>query len=488
MYVFIKLKQISKMILDQKFKDFLLNEKGKVSLAILITNSNELDYVRVTEDGSISYRTKDKTVETGSDNWSAKGRTKVKPGKFINRILGETVTAGVISTHDIEQWVNKLKSNFSDLGEINIVAGDDISWCYNSENYTSPRGGSLWSCMSGRECQDRLDVYTKNPDTVKLVVQYDNNGKVKTRALLWTLEDGRQLMDRIYYQADHSYNTFQRLCKENSWLSKDSLCRDNKVFKFKSPIVNWAHKSYPYLDTMRFIEREDDKFYMTNHIDEDKRDTGYVIPNGTAGYTIHNHVDVNGEWVHRSKAGTCRVSGVGMLLKDLVEVPRHGTIDKKLAVKDKWGNLYFKDDLVESKIMNGFIPMKGAYQLKDSNDWIGRKKYRKMVADGRLVDGSAHYKGRTAWALEANIAKQEAEEAAIKSLLIEEINSINPRYARDHRESSIRRLFEVLNYTLSGSGLETYTDLADFIQEKEEDILEELAGFDEEENIGESTI
>ncbi len=443
------------MILDQKFKDFLIDDKSKVSLAVMITNSDELDHIKVTEDGSISFRAKEKETETP---WDAKGRTKVKPGKFASRILGDVVKSGLISNRDIELWVNKFKSHFEGDSDIEVVTGDKINWCYNSKNYTSDRGGTLWSCMSGNECDGRFNLYTENPESVGLVVQFDSKGKVKTRALLWTLKDGKKLMDRIYYANDHSHHTFLSLCKSRGWLQKDNL-----NYKFNVPIKNWQHKNYPYLDTMRFIERVKDNFFMTNFIEADKRNDGYVIPNGTAGYTINNHIDINGKWVARDKAANCAVTRKGYLLEDLVQVERHGKIGKDLVDTDKWGNKYYKEDLVESKAMGGKIPMRGAYQLADNSDWIGRKRYRKLVEKGKLKDGSASYKGKIAWVLEENIKGQKIKDDAVKTDLINNIRQLNGRANIEQLgEQGAARLLETLNYLRTTNKLDNFKTIEDF--------------------------
>lgn len=438
------------MILDKKFKDFLLHDKSTISTALMVTNSDELDFVSLADDNSISFREKDKESE---DPWDKKGRTKVKPGKFVNKVLKDVIESGMVSTRDVERWVNSFKGHFEEMGNINIVSGDDIKWHYNSKNYTGNHGGSLWSCMSGEDCQSRMGIYTDNPETIKLVVQYDDNGKVKTRALLWTLENGVQLMDRIYYQTDHSLNTFARLCAENNWLLRDNVANR----KFRIPLANWEFKEYPYLDTMRYIENDEDgSFYMTNVIEQNKRNSPFITPNGTAGYIVNNHVLVDGKFVPNNKAGLCAITRKGFLLEDLVEVERRGKIDKKLAKEDKWGNLFFHEDLVESTIMKGFIPLRGAYQLKESKDWIGRKKYRKLVESGKLEDGCAEYKGKTAWVLEENVAKQEEADKAIKDKMITDIVAIDNRANRDGNldKLSLTKLLQTVNHYRQSRRLE----------------------------------
>lgn len=450
------------MNLDKKFKDFLIEDKSVVSTAIMVTNSPDFDFIGIADDKSISFREKEKE---SANPWDKAGRTKVKPGKFVTKAIKPVIDAGLISNRDVENWVNKFKAYFEEIDNIAIVAGDDIKWHYNSKNYTGQRGGSLWSCMSGAECQDRLDIYTQNPETVKLVVQYDEQHRVKTRAILWTLMDGQQLMDRIYYQTDHSRNSFAKLCAQNNWLLRDNVA--NK--KFMVPIKSWAHKNYPYLDTMRFIERDGDNFFFTNFIEQSKRNSAYVIPNGTAGYTINNHVDVGGKWVPHNKAGICRVTNKGYLKTDLVEVKRQGTINKEIAKKDKWGNLFWEGDLVESKTMKGLIPKRAAYQLADG-DWIGRKKYRTLVAKGKLADGSGHYNNKKAWVLEENVAKAQERDNEIKQLLVAEIVKMNARANRDNGLDgrSIRQLLETYNYFRASNNLEQVANIDDFLELNED--------------------
>ena len=85
------------------------------------------------------------------------------------------------------------------------------------------------------------------------------------------------------------------------------------------------------------------------------------------------------------------------------------------------------------------------YQLGETQSVLG-----KMVQVGKLQDGSAHYKGRTAWALEANQQRQQQEDAEIKSSLITEIISLQPRHYQreDLTTRSMTRLFELLRFDL----------------------------------------
>lgn len=462
------------MIFENKFRKFLVEDNSLLSNILLSTTSTEVDHIKQVDE-KISFKKieekveKPKTEESAdkskkalvnaaiedildkakdiaqkiSDPWNAKGRVVVNPGKFINLVLKDKEVLGdTIKTADIEQWVNRYKSYFTDNSELKIVSGDEILYHYNSRNYTDKRGGSLWSCMSGNECQDRLDLYSKNPETVQLVVQYDEKKKVKSRALLWTLLDGNKMMDRIYYSEDKSVNTYKRLAEDNKWVIRDNGLKD----AVKSPIKQWAHQKYPYLDTMRLMDKDDatGQYYITNGSIPSDRD--YIIPNGTAGYTINNHVRIGSKWYPQSEAGYCGISGKGMLIKDLTEVPRYGKIENTLVDNDKWGKSFYKDDLVTSEIMKGKLSKQSAYQLKDSKDWIGRKKYRSYVTKGKLTDGSATYKNKVIWVLDENVTKKTDLETKIKTDLATRLSELKKPVKEEELEKfSVTKLRDLYN-------------------------------------------
>jgi len=70
------------------------------------------------------------------------------------------------------------------------VKGRDITRAY--ENYTGE------SCMSNG-CAEYVEMYAKNPNKVSLIITEDNQGNCVSKALLWKTDDGKLILDRVYY-------------------------------------------------------------------------------------------------------------------------------------------------------------------------------------------------------------------------------------------------------------------------------------------------
>ena len=135
------------------------------------------------------------------------GRLKI--GKLIKKIVPD------VADSTIEKLVNLLKTYKSGF-QIKVVSGDEISKYYQKESCIS--GGTLSnSCMVGKDEQYKhiFDIYTKNPQSVSLVVMLDSRGMCVARGLLWNIS---QLMP--YSGTDKFYQSMKNF-KENSWFSVD---------------------------------------------------------------------------------------------------------------------------------------------------------------------------------------------------------------------------------------------------------------------------
>jgi hypothetical protein len=200
--------------------------------------------------------------------WS-KNRQDVKVGRGSRALLK---SAGIkdISDKDYETFVNLFKATIDKLNDkfsyFEVVKGDDIHYWYDSDRYFERRGTLGSSCMSSAD-EDWLEIYTSNPEKVNLVIfkSQDDDTKIIGRALLWTLNDGKRFMDRIYTVNDSDVNLFREFAKENGWYSKyqngssdSGRCNapdgatvdlDLTVNLGKS-----SYTSYPYLDTLKYFK------------------------------------------------------------------------------------------------------------------------------------------------------------------------------------------------------------------------------------------
>jgi hypothetical protein len=206
------------------------------------------------------------------------GRLKI--GKLIKKIVPDA------ADHTIEKLVNLLKSYKSGF-EIKVVEGDEIEKYYKKESCQP--GGSLGnSCMAGKSAEFKyiFDIYTKNPQVVKLVVVLDNRGMCVSRALLWkvsellpyyntekfysnmknfkeeglfNVEGEYQFLDRVYFVRDWHEQMIFNWAKEKGIAHKwGSQMRWNgqvtSVPNCKIRLNKIAYRNFPYLDTFKYYD------------------------------------------------------------------------------------------------------------------------------------------------------------------------------------------------------------------------------------------
>ena len=210
-------------------------------------------------------------------------RNNIKVGRLVRTLLKSEV-----KDTDIEEFVNSYKSTYDVLGnafnKFSIVEGEDIVHWYNKDNYLEG-GGTLNSSCMAEVAKTYFNIYVKNPN-VKMVILYDDNGKVKDdvykskkikgRAILWTCEiDGEQatFMDRVYTRFDSDTNLFKEFAKNNGWWFKESQDMEpngyvtNGTQRKRPTIKVHLEKSktgkLPYMDTLCYIDAKN-KFCTNN--------------------------------------------------------------------------------------------------------------------------------------------------------------------------------------------------------------------------------
>ena len=141
----------------------------------------------------------------------AKGNERIRKVKIIKLLKYLGANIDDIKGYDIEELVSHLKKG--DIDNFKIVAGDDILKAYHCENYDE--GETMGSCMRYEYAQKYLEIYTQNPKQISCLVLFNpENGKVRGRALIWSLDDGGTFIDRVYttnneYEKDFNGGEFE---------------------------------------------------------------------------------------------------------------------------------------------------------------------------------------------------------------------------------------------------------------------------------------
>ena len=220
--------------------------------------------------------------EKVEDVWH-KGRTSMKIGRFLRKFLNEySIKNYEIDDTQIEKFVNIFKSYFSrDTSKLKIVEGSDILKYYQEDSYhmNGGRYGSLWnSCMRQSERNKFMKLYADNVGKVKMLVFFDDNEKIRARALLWegvrehNDKDARyKFMDRIYSFYDHDVDFFKDWAKDNGYITKwEQSAKSEKDFDLGDRVHsrlslyvkldNTEQEYFPYLDTFKFYKVDKNRF------------------------------------------------------------------------------------------------------------------------------------------------------------------------------------------------------------------------------------
>lgn len=251
---------------------------------------SHVNYICISESDptKISYLTQDRIskieTSTSDDYWTSTQRFHCKPGTFVGKIFKD------VPSKEIEKFSSLFKS-FSNRGEFSfeVISGDRIIEFYNHEKYASQRGSLGASCMKLARCGDYLDLYTKNPDKISMLIMKAPTQLIIGRALLWNFIDeisgeNVKIMDRIYTIQDDWDFSFKKWATDNEYLYKSKQSWANtlqfenditpqKEIKLSMKLNSYLYRFYPYLDTFKWIDVE--KGILYNYLPDDFDDNNH---------------------------------------------------------------------------------------------------------------------------------------------------------------------------------------------------------------------
>lgn len=209
----------------------------------------------------VSFLPKDKPLEYNGNNWSRKNRQTGKPGKIFQKLLVRE-----FKQKEWEDFSNHFKACACCCNNFEIVEGKDIAKWYNQDNYYACKGTLGNSCMRYDFCGSYFKLYE---DRAKMLITTKNGG-LTGRAIVWEMEDGIVLLDRIYTCFDYLENCFIEYAKEHKWWIRDdnSLLHTGDDQYWYSPDDDYSqctsrefkitldkHYDYfPYVDSFRYYD------------------------------------------------------------------------------------------------------------------------------------------------------------------------------------------------------------------------------------------
>jgi hypothetical protein len=302
--------------------NMLLRKRQKVEDLV----ENHINYLSISKDDKtkISYLTQDRIEQLNPDGyWSSSRRYQTKPGAFVSKIFNN------IKAKDVEHFSNLFKSiTTRENLTFDIIKGKEIKDYYHHMSYESQKGSLGSSCMKHEECQDFLKIYTKNSDSVSLLILLNDSGRIKGRALLWDTkrcysyknkngewiveENGNlKIMDRIYTTNDNDLTYhFKKWASDNDYLYKtdqnwlNCLNFENlntpKKELFIDIEVKGGFTKYPYMDTFKFLNKKEGT--LSNYLDENNSNIITLCSGEGDGYDNHYYIFDNFErnYTHRN--------------------------------------------------------------------------------------------------------------------------------------------------------------------------------------------
>lgn len=296
-----------RLFFDNEIYNFLnVTANSKVSWLLLNASGRHINeegnFIKISKvEGNLSYIPKSK-IKDDTDFSTEKGRVTIKVGRFVTKFISkESINEFGITPSDIESFVNIFKSYFTpDKSNIKVIEGEEILKWYLEDNYAFSNGnrcGSLWnSCMRQSERNKFMKLYSKNPNLVKMLIFLSDDGKLRSRALLWQdVKDingtSYKIMDRIYSIYEHDVYLFKTWAKENDYITKlEQSAKCENLFDLNGiavridcfvNLVNHQLSYYPYLDTFKYYNPGNGQFSNSpnfTHIYKLVQSSGSVEP------------------------------------------------------------------------------------------------------------------------------------------------------------------------------------------------------------------
>lgn len=256
-----KLDEIDNSFVSSAFKQ-LYNSEVEKEYTLISVGSKEDSISYIDSYKLLGYKGDIRKLKSTDDVWK-KNRTDIKVGRFINKFFPNTFTDKAI-----EDFVNKWKSVSIKKPNFQVWKGPDIKKAYMSNTYHFAENSSsplMNSCMND---EIRLvDFYSYCP-TCHVVVLLDEESRILGRALLWEDDEGKMIMDRVYFVYDKDYHKFIRLANDHDWFYKkrnisggSSFIKNGQEFTLKSKVrvpdvFKFYEDGFPFMDTFYYAQGE----------------------------------------------------------------------------------------------------------------------------------------------------------------------------------------------------------------------------------------
>lgn len=372
----------------------------------------------------ISYLTKERYEGLSIEEcWATTKRIMAKPGGFISKVFKN------ISEKEVEKFSTLFRSEITKPKlDFQVFEGDEIKKFYHYSSYCERNGGSLHaSCMKYDNCQNFLEIYSKNPDNCKIVVLFDNDDATRIigRAILWHIGE-HKVMDRIYTINDESYQFYfkQWASKHGYYFKSEQNWFNTRQFEMLGSkkinldltldLPNNKFDRVPYMDTFKFMDYEG-KLYNFQ-------------PKGKEYYTL---TDTGGRKNGYDHLVTDYITGVLRYRGDAIRL-RYLEVEGGVRAHTHPDSCYY------SEIMDTYILRDHAFQHPILKDYIFNEDFKSHNNEERIQERIKYVEER-----EAQRQKEREEREARRQRQLEGIEQGG--YERGRLYSDFNDYADVLN-------------------------------------------
>ena len=217
------------------------------------------------------------------NNTVTKRFVEMKIGRFVNSLLKQVKEIHNYNSSFNNREIENISNNFisfqnDDYIKIETLSGQAILEGYRTDNHIDRKSTLGGSCMNNKE--SFLNLYVENPESVSMIV-IKTFGRIVGRCLLWNTTCGQKLMDKRYTYADWVNSKFDEIRESNNYLNFDE---QTKLTVKVNKGTRTNTDEYPYIDTFRMFNTEDDT--LSNLISgNDNRQDFIVLSKTDGGYS-----------------------------------------------------------------------------------------------------------------------------------------------------------------------------------------------------------
>jgi len=247
-------------------------------------------------DGMFGYYKPDSNKYTDDDcRWPEDGLQLIKPGKLIKKLAeAEEIE---YTDKEIEDAVNRIKNVIAIYGDehgefarqpiLAAVKGGLIGAYYFEDNYLENSGNLGGSCMRYQSCLNAFRIYEDNQEVVSMLVLKSEDNRVMARALVWNY-NGEYYMDTVYSTKDNFRDMLIDYAKRHGYYYKSQQSCHHSVFDRKGDAsclpfvisipINFSESwQVPYMDTLFFVVKRGEQYYVTNCLSNEDNGSIYRL-------------------------------------------------------------------------------------------------------------------------------------------------------------------------------------------------------------------